>query len=51
MNHYVYAWGCWFCLVSGWVRSPDQVHGTMHRAVAEIVLQVQPGVVLVEVSA
>jgi len=51
-HYYVSAFGWWFCMVHGWVRDPERVHGGgMHLAVAQIVKQVQPGVVLVEVSA
>ena len=47
---FVYAWGCWFSMVHGWEREPD-IRSPYWRVVAEIVLQEQPGVVLVEVSA
>lgn len=49
---YVSAWGMWFCLVKGWCARPEDVHGGARcLAVAKIVKSVQPGVVLVEVSA
>jgi hypothetical protein len=49
-NCYVYAWGCWFSMVHRWEREPD-IESLYRRAVAEIVQQVQPGVIVVEVSA
>jgi hypothetical protein len=51
-HFYVYAFGRWFCLVHGWVESPEKVHGGPYSTpVAEIIKNVQPGVTLVEVSA
>lgn len=47
---YVYAWGHWFSMVNGWQCEPE-IERPYWRAVAEIVLQVQPGVIVVEVAA
>lgn len=47
---YVTAWGLFFCLGHGWVKDPLAV-GPVCDAVAAIVKLVQPGVVVVEVSA
>jgi hypothetical protein len=49
-RYYVHAFGMWFCMVKGWVREPQEVV-IMTRRSAEVVKQVQPGVVLLEVSA
>jgi hypothetical protein len=47
---YVFAWGHWFSMVRGWQREPELAR-PYWRAAAEIVQQVQPGVIVVEVSA
>lgn len=48
---YVTAFGKFFCLVNGWVDSPENVHGgPVREEIARIVKDVQPGVTLVEVS-
>lgn len=49
-RYYVHAFGWWFCMVNGWVRSPEGVSPRCKAAV-EIVKDVQPGVNLYEVSA
>jgi hypothetical protein len=48
-RYYVTAFGMYFCMVRGWVWDVDSVR-PVHRCVADIVKEVQPGVVLVEVS-
>lgn len=48
--YYVTAFGWWFCMARGWVRSPAEALPLTRRS-AEVVKQVNPGVTLVEVSA
>ena len=45
-----HAWGLWWCFVNGWVTA-EQLRHPMHISAASIVREVQPGVVLYEVSA
>lgn len=46
----VMAWGCYFSLVHGWVADVARA-GRMCRAAAQIVVEENPGAVIVEVGA
>jgi hypothetical protein len=49
-RYHAHAWGFWWCFVNGWVPAERLSH-PMHLGAASIVQEIQPGVVLYEVSA